>query len=113
MMAFELKLEKPRRRTAWICALIMGFSYLIGGIIPMIPYFAMKKVTDALFVSIAVTVVVLILFGYAKAALMGNMRRACILSSIQTLAVGVMAGGLSYGVVYGINKKLNGGASGI
>jgi predicted membrane protein (TIGR00267 family) len=113
MMAFELKLEKPRRRTAWICALIMGLSYLIGGIIPMIPYFAMKRVTDALFVSIAVTVVVLVLFGYAKAAVAGNTRRACMLSSVQTLAVGVMAAGLSYGVVYGINKRLNGGSQGI
>ena len=32
----------------------------------MIPYFIMSNVTHALFVSIAVTVVVLILFGFAK-----------------------------------------------
>jgi len=109
MMAFELKLEKPRRRTAFICALVMGFSYLLGGIIPMIPYFAFTKVSDALYTSIAVTVVVLIIFGYAKAAIAGTTRKACLLSSIQTLAVGVTAAGTSYGIVYGINKRLSGG----
>jgi vacuolar iron transporter family protein len=109
MMAFELKLEKPKRRTAWICAAIMGLSYLIGGIIPMIPYFAFKKVNDALFTSIAVTVIVLIIFGYVKAVIAGNTRKACFLSSVQTLGVGVLAAGTSYGIVYGINKRLSGG----
>jgi len=109
MMAFELKLEKPRRRTAFICALVMGFSYLLGGIIPMIPYFAFKKVSDALYTSIGITVIVLIIFGYAKAAIAGTTQRARIISSIQTLAVGVTAAGTSYGIVYGINKKLSGG----
>src|ERR1700748_3373463 len=109
MMAFELKLEKPRRRTAFICALVMGFSYLIGGIIPMIPYFATKKVNDALFASIGVTVIVLIIFGYAKAAIAGTTPRACVMSAIQTLAIGATAAGTSYGIVYGINKKLSGG----
>jgi vacuolar iron transporter family protein len=109
MMAFELKMEKPRRRTAWICAVVMGIAYLIGGIIPMIPYFAYKKVNDALFTSIGVTIIVLLIFGYAKAAIAGTTRRACFISSIQTLAVGVIAAGTSYGIVYGINKRLSGG----
>jgi vacuolar iron transporter family protein len=108
MMAFELKMEKPKRRTAWICAFIMGISYLIGGIIPMIPYFAFKDVSRALYVSIGITVIVLLLFGYAKAAIAGTSRRACFESAIQTLAIGVMAAGTSYGIVYGINKHLTG-----
>ena len=109
MMAFELKLEKPRRRTAWICALVMGVSLLIGGIIAMIPYFAFTKVNDALFTSIGITVVVLIIFGYAKAAIAGNTRKECMMSSVQVLAVGAAAAGTSYGIVYGINRKLSGG----
>jgi vacuolar iron transporter family protein len=108
MMAFELKMEKPKRRTAWICAIIMGISYLIGGIIPMIPYFAIKRVNHALFVSIGITVIVLLVFGYAKAAISGTSRRACFGSAIQTLAIGVTAAGTSYGIVYGINKHLTG-----
>jgi len=109
MMAFELKMEKPKRRTAWICAIIMALSYLIGGIIPMIPYFAIKQVSHALFVSIGITVVVLLVFGYAKSAIAGTSRRACIESSLQMLAVGATAAGTSYGIVYGINRRLAGG----
>ncbi|KAK3633309.1 Protein ccc1 [Elasticomyces elasticus] len=30
MMDFELKLEKPQTRTAWIAGLVMGVSYFIG-----------------------------------------------------------------------------------
>lgn len=112
MMAFELKMEKPKRRTAWICALIMGLSYLCGGIIPMIPYFAFKDVTRALYVSIGITVVVLLIFGYAKAAIAGTSRRACFESALQTLAIGVTAAGTSYGIVYGINKHLSGNGGG-
>lgn len=44
----------------------MGLSYFVGGLIPMIPYFAMETAQHALFVSIAITVVILLLFGYVK-----------------------------------------------
>jgi VIT1/CCC1 family predicted Fe2+/Mn2+ transporter len=110
MMAFELKLEKPRRRTAVICALIMGFTYLLGGIIPMIPYFAFKNVNHALFTSIGITVVVLLVFGYMKARIAGVKGRARFTSAFETLVVGVLAAGTSYGIVYGINKRLSGNA---
>jgi predicted membrane protein (TIGR00267 family) len=109
MMAFELKMEKPQRSTAWICALVMGLSYGIGGIIPMIPYFAFKDIHHALFTSIGITVLILIVFGYAKSALAGTSRRACVESAVQTLFVGALAAGSSYGIVYGINQRLGGG----
>jgi vacuolar iron transporter family protein len=110
MMAFELKLEKPRRSTAWICAFIMGLSYGIGGILSIIPYFAFTDVHHALFTSIGITVLVLVIFGYAKAMIAGTGRRECVESAVQTLSVGALAAGTSYGIVYGINHSLNGGA---
>jgi predicted membrane protein (TIGR00267 family) len=110
MMAFELRLAKPRRRTAIICALIMGVSYFVGGIIPMIPYFAFKNVTHALFTSIGITVAVLLVFGFAKARFAGLKGIACLRSAIETLVVGVLAAGTSYAIVYGINKTLSGDA---
>lgn len=30
MMDYELKLEKPQKRTAWIESLVMGISYFLG-----------------------------------------------------------------------------------
>jgi predicted membrane protein (TIGR00267 family) len=109
MMAFELNLTKPHPAAAMICGLVMSISYSIGGIIPMLPYFFISQINHALFASIGITVIVLIVFGYAKAAIGGSPRNACWVSSFQTLCVGALAAGSSYGIVYAINQKLFGG----
>jgi predicted membrane protein (TIGR00267 family) len=108
MMDFELKLERPHRSTAWVSALVMGVSYFLGGIVPMIPYFAFKNINHALFTSIGITVLVLIIFGYTKAVLSGCSQRAAAFSSLQTLFVGALAAATSYGIVRGVNSKLSG-----
>jgi predicted membrane protein (TIGR00267 family) len=108
MMDFELRLEKPNRSTAWISALVMGLSYFLGGIIPMIPYFAFKNINHALFTSIGITVFILIVFGYLKGILTGCTQRDAVLGSIQTLFVGTLAAATSYGIVRGVNSRLNG-----
>lgn len=66
MMDFELQLPEPDTSAAWKSAVTMGLSYFIGGLVPMIPYFVMDSAQLALFVSIAITVVILLLFGYVK-----------------------------------------------
>jgi vacuolar iron transporter family protein len=59
MMDFELKLDKPNVSRAWISAATIGAAYSIGGLIPMILYFAIKNFTHALFMSIGITVVII------------------------------------------------------
>lgn len=49
---------------------------IVGGLVPMIPYFAMADVTKALYASIAITVVVLLVFGYTKGHLTVRTKRA-------------------------------------
>lgn len=66
MMDFELQLPEPDTTAAWKSAVTMGLAYFVGGLIPMIPYFIMAKAQHALFVSIAITVVILLVFGYVK-----------------------------------------------
>lgn len=66
MMDFELQLPEPDTTAAWKSAITMGLSYFVGGLIPMVPYFVMDTAQQALFVSIAITVVILLLFGYVK-----------------------------------------------
>lgn len=66
MMDFELQLPEPDTSAAWKSAITMGLSYFVGGLIPMIPYFIMDKAQEALLVSIAITVVILLVFGYVK-----------------------------------------------
>jgi len=104
MMDFELKLEKPKVSRAWISAGTMGGSYFIGGLIPMIPYFRMTDVTHALFVSIGITVVMLVLFGAVKNWLTIKTKRSAVYGAFQTLCVGVLAAGTSYGIVRGLDS---------
>jgi len=104
MMDFELCLEKPDTSRAWISALVMGFSYFVGGLIPMTPYFTHPDVNHALFISIGITAVMLVAFGYVKAIFTGTCRKGAVESAVQTLFVGVLAAGSSYGIVKGINS---------
>lgn len=66
MMDFELQLQEPDTSAAWRSAATMGLSYFVGGLVPMIPYFLMDSAQQALLVSIAITVVILLAFGYVK-----------------------------------------------
>jgi VIT1/CCC1 family predicted Fe2+/Mn2+ transporter len=77
----------------------------------MIPYFAVNNVDRALFISIGVTCVVLLIFGYCKAIATGTTKRTAMYGAVETLAIGAVAAGVSYGIVRGVNKGL-GGTSG-
>ncbi|KOS21506.1 Vacuolar iron transporter 1 [Escovopsis weberi] len=92
-------LERPGDHRAWISGLTMGLSYFLGGLIPMIPYFVMAHVMDALVVSVAVTVLVLLVFGYVKNFVAIRNHRAGVWGAIQTLIIGVLAAGTSYIIV--------------
>lgn len=98
-MDFELKMDEPNVHRAWISGLTMGLSYFIGGLIPMIPYFVLSSITDALMVSVAVTVVILLGFGYVKNYVAIRNHRAGLWGAIQTLIIGVLAAGTSYLIV--------------
>lgn len=108
MMDFELRLECPSAGRAWLSAATMGISYFIGGLIPMIPYFAVSKVVHALYISIGISVVILLLFGYVKAIVTGTRRSEAVMSAIQTLAVGALAASTAYGIVRGVNAAMGG-----
>ncbi|KAK7987102.1 VIT family-domain-containing protein [Apiospora saccharicola] len=105
MMDFELKLEKPDPNRAWISAVTMGLSYFIGGLVPMIPYFLMQRASDALFVSVGITVVILLVFGYIKNWVTIRNNRAGVKGALQTLLIGALAAGTSYGIVRALNYE--------
>ena len=71
----------------------------------MIPYFAIHNANHALFVSIGITISILVAFGYIKSYVTLTSRRACLLGALQTLAVGVLAAGTSYGIVRAVNSS--------
>ena len=55
MMRFELGLEEPEAGRALKSAFTIGGAYVVGGLIPLAPYFLLDTVSRALSVSIAVT----------------------------------------------------------
>jgi VIT1/CCC1 family predicted Fe2+/Mn2+ transporter len=104
-MDFGLRLERPNIHRAWISAVTMGLSYFIGGLIPMIPYFVMARVRDALVVSVAVTVIVLLGFGYVKNWVTIKNHRAGLYGALQTLVIGMLAAGTSYVLVRALDGR--------
>ena len=75
--------------------------------ISMIPYFALANVNHALFTSIGITAAVLVVFGYVKALVTGCRHVDAAWSALQTLVVGAVAAGASYGIVRGVNSAEN------
>jgi vacuolar iron transporter family protein len=66
MMKFELGLEDPDPRRARRSALTIAVSYIVGGMIPLFPYFVIPSIHNALLASVIVTLIALFVFGYVK-----------------------------------------------
>lgn len=71
----------------------------------MIPYFIMHDVTHALFVSMGITALVLMVFGYIKNWVTVGTKKSACYGAFQTLIVGALAAGASYGIVRGLDSK--------
>lgn len=71
MMRFELGLEVPDPTRARISAWTIALSYMLGGLIPLLPYMVCDDLLTALWGSVAVTPVALFLFGYVKSGFTG------------------------------------------
>jgi VIT1/CCC1 family predicted Fe2+/Mn2+ transporter len=99
MMRFELGLEEPNPNRARFSALTIAFSYIVGGLIPLAPYFIVPSVHRALIVSVLVTGFALALFGYIKGRFTG---KRPLRSAWQTVAVG----GLAAAAAFALSKLL-------
>ncbi len=93
MMRFELGLEKPDINRARNSALTIGISYIIGGIIPLSPYFFVKDAHEALKYSVLITLITLFVFGYFKAKVTGQNPLA---GALKVMTIGAMAAGAAF-----------------
>jgi VIT1/CCC1 family predicted Fe2+/Mn2+ transporter len=100
MMRFELGLEKPEGRRALTSALTIAGSYIAGGIIPLCPYLAVSTARTALPISIGVTLIALIVFGYVKGRFTGASPKR---SAMQTALVGGLAAAAAFGLAKAIS----------
>ena len=97
MMHFELGLEKPDPKRAPISAGTIAVSYVIGGLIPLAPYIALSKISEAFAYSVGFTALALILFGGIKGQFTGINRAK---SAGQTLLVGGLAAAAAYALAH-------------
>lgn len=95
MMRFELGLEEPDRSRIWKSALTIALAYALGGIIPLLPYMLAHKVRTGLWLSVAVTLAALFVFGYAKGRITGLRPWR---GGLQTILIGGLAAGAAFGI---------------
>jgi VIT1/CCC1 family predicted Fe2+/Mn2+ transporter len=93
MMRFELGLEEPDPRAALWSALTIAVSYIVGGFIPLSPYFFSATTRGALGASVGMTLVALLIFGFTKGRFTGARP---VKSAIQTVLIGGLAAGAAF-----------------
>ncbi|XP_073029087.1 vacuolar iron transporter 1-like [Primulina eburnea] len=95
MMKFELGLEKPDPKRALHSALTIAIAYIVGGIVPLIPYMFIPTARRAVLASVVVTLIALLIFGYAKGHFTGSKP---IRSALQTAFIGAIASAAAFGM---------------
>ncbi len=95
MMKFELRLDKPDLARARTSAVTIAGSYIVGGLVPLAPYFILRSVRTALVVSALVTVLALLVFGYVKGTFTG---KKPFRSAWQTALVGGLAAAAAFAI---------------
>ena len=95
MMKYELGLDKPDPQRARKSAFNIGFSYVVGGLIPLSPYFFVDESLTGLKISAAITLVCLFIFGYFKSKMTGVSPLG---GAIRVMVIGALAAGCAFGV---------------
>jgi VIT1/CCC1 family predicted Fe2+/Mn2+ transporter len=95
MMKYELGLDKPDPQRARKSAFNIGFSYIVGGLIPLSPYFFVTDGIEGLKISAGITLCCLFIFGYFKSKLTGVHPLA---GAARVMVIGALAAGCAFAV---------------
>jgi VIT1/CCC1 family predicted Fe2+/Mn2+ transporter len=106
VMKFHHCEEPPASSRAMTSALTIALGYFIGGLLPLLPYFCVQsdQVYEGLYISIAVMVVALFVFGYVKTCVVvgweggKKIQQGCI-GGVQMVVVGSAAAAAAMGLV--------------
>lgn len=101
MMRYELGLEKPEANRATQSAITIGLSYIVGGIIPLSPYFFIHNSQMALYYSCGITLLCLFIFGYFKSRVTGQPAMA---GAFKVVVIGALAAAAAFLVARQITK---------
>ncbi|HET6766365.1 MAG TPA: VIT1/CCC1 transporter family protein [Chitinophagaceae bacterium] len=95
MMKYELGLDKPDPKRATKSALNIGLSYVVGGLVPLSPYFFIDTPLQALSISLVVTLLCLFVFGWFKSKITGMNPWW---GALKVTLIGAAAAGAAFGV---------------
>ncbi len=95
MMKYELGLECPDPKRARKSAFNIGMSYIVGGLIPLSPYFFVKDGISGLRISAIGTLLCLLVFGYFKSKLTGTSPWK---GALKVAFIGALAAGCAFGI---------------
>ncbi|HVU53588.1 MAG TPA: VIT1/CCC1 transporter family protein [Puia sp.] len=99
MMKYELGLDKPDPQRARKSAFNIGLSYIVGGLIPLSPYFFVHDGITGLKISAVITLICLFIFGYFKSRITGVNPLA---GAIRVMIIGALAAGCAFAVARAI-----------
>jgi vacuolar iron transporter family protein len=95
MMKYELGLDKPDPKRATKSALNIGLSYVLGGLVPLSPYFFVDSPIEGLKISLVVTLLCLFIFGWFKSKITGvNVWWG----AFRVMLIGAAAAGAAFGI---------------
>jgi VIT1/CCC1 family predicted Fe2+/Mn2+ transporter len=100
MMRFELGLETPAANRAHRSALTIAVSYILGGLVPLLPYMLLADNVLALKLSVVITLAALACFGAVKGRMVGT---GAVRSALQTTLIGGAAAAAAYGLARALN----------
>ena len=102
MMRYELGLEKPEANRATQSAITIGLSYIVGGVIPLSPYFFINNSQTALYYSCGITLLCLFVFGYFKSRVTGQ---PAVAGAFKVVVIGALAAAAAFLVARQITAK--------
>jgi vacuolar iron transporter family protein len=95
MMKYELNLDKPHPKRARKSAFNIGVSYIVGGLVPLSPYFFVTSTQQGLIISVIITLICLYIFGFFKSKLTGINP---LTGGLKIMLIGALAAGVAFGV---------------
>lgn len=95
MMKYELGLDKPDPKRAGRSAFNIGVSYIVGGMVPLSPYFFVSDSVDGLKISAVITLICLFIFGFFKSKITGVHP---VTGGLKVMLIGAMAAAAAFGI---------------
>ncbi|MBS1638102.1 MAG: VIT1/CCC1 transporter family protein [Bacteroidetes bacterium] len=104
MMKHELGLEKPDARRAGKSAMNIGLSYIVGGLVPLTPYFFTSTAFMGLEISAVITLLCLFIFGYFKSKMTGV---PPVVGGLKIMLIGAAAAGAAFLIAHFIDGAIH------